>query len=207
VNCDAGPAITATAAINYGPLGLWVSAAATLLIVIATILVSLGFFDSLRGPRIRITFQATEPWCRHGETTTEGRTLWVRVGVENVGGKPARGCLGRLISVRTEGVSRRDVDPVQLRWAGVPHSRAFDPTDLRRDQREYLNVLCLQAGMRWHMVTFQDPDFDPGFATELSVNERHEVQVSVFADNAHTVTRILVAEASSADGEVRLHLM
>jgi hypothetical protein len=208
MNGDDGSMTTATAAIIYGPLGPWVGAGATVLIVVTTVLVSLGYFDALRGPRIRITFEATEPWCRHGATTAEGRALWVRIGVENVGGSAARGCVGRLISVATEGELRRDVDPVQLRWAGVPHSRAFNPIDLRRDQREYLNVLCLQTGHRWHLVTFEDPDFDPGFATHLSVDECHQVQISVFADNAHTATRTLVAEAgSSAEGQVRLHLL
>jgi hypothetical protein len=198
---------TATAAIIYGPLGPWVGAGATVLIVLVTVLVSLGYFDAIRGPRIRVTFAATEPWCRYGETTGEGRALWVRIGVENVGGGSAKGCLGRLISVRTEGELRPDLDPVQLRWAGLPHSRAFDPMDLRRDQREYLNVLCLQSGARWHLVTFQDPDFDPGFPTDLSLDERHDVQISVFADNARTVTRILVVEAGSAGEDVQLHLL
>jgi hypothetical protein len=37
--------------------------------------------------------------------------------------------------------------------------------------------------------------FDPGFAAELPLDEHHVVQISVFADNAETVTRSLVAEA------------
>ena len=68
----------------------------------------------------------------------------------------------------TDGELRSDVDPVQLRWAGLPRSRAFDPVDLRREQREYLNVLDLRDG-DWRLVTFEDPDFDPGFATDLPV--------------------------------------
>ena len=120
-------------------MGTWAGAIATALVVITTALVALGYFDGFRGPRLRLTFEATEPWCRQGKTEGDGTALWVRVGVENLGGGPARGCLGRLISVATNGESRPDVDPVQLRWAGVPRSRAFEPMDLRRDQREYLN--------------------------------------------------------------------
>ncbi len=181
---------------TWGPIGVWVGAAATVLIVVVTSLVSLGLFDSLRGPRLRLTFEPTEPWVRYGETSPEGAALWVRIGVENVGKNPARGCLGRLIKVTTNGEPRRDVDPVQLRWAGMPHSRAFDPIDIRRDQREFLNVLCLSAGTRWHLVTFEDPDFDPGFTTDLPLDQRHVLQISVFADNSRTATARLVAEAS-----------
>jgi hypothetical protein len=127
--------------------------------------------------------------------------------VENLGSSPARGCLGRLISVTTNGELRPDVDPVQLRWAGVPRSRAIDPMDLRRDQREYLNVLCLGDGSRWRLVTFEDPDFDPGFATVLPLDQPHLLRFSVFSDNADTVTRSLVVEASSGGGEGELQLI
>jgi hypothetical protein len=54
--------------------------------------------------------------------------------------------------------------------AGVPRSRAFDALDLPRGQREYLNVLYLPNGAGWHLVTSQDPDFDPGFATDLPLH-------------------------------------
>jgi hypothetical protein len=165
-----------------------------------------GLLRRFRGPRLRLTFEAIEPWCRQGKAEGDGTALWVRVGVENQGAGPARGCLGRLISVTTNGALRPDVDPVQLRWAGVPRSRAFDPMDLRRDQREYLNVLCLADGSRWRLVTFEDPDFDPGFATDLPLDQRHVLRFSVFSDNADTVTRSLVAEVGSGDGEVKLHL-
>jgi hypothetical protein len=195
-----------TRGVEWGPVGTWAGAIATVLVVITTALVALGYFDGFRGPRLRLTFEATEPWCRQGKTEGDGTALWVRVGVENLGAGPARGCLGRLISVTTNGALRPDVDPVQLRWAGVPRSRAFDPMDLRRDQREYLNVLCLADGSRWRLVTFEDPDFDPGFTTDLPLDQRHVLRFSVFSDNAHTVTRLLVAEVGSGDGEVKLQL-
>jgi hypothetical protein len=193
--------------LTWGPLGAWAGAATTVLIVVVTILVSLGYFDRLRGPRINLTFESREPWVRFGKTEDAGRALWVRIGVQNVGKGPAKGCVGRLISVQTEGEPRHDVDPVQLRWAGVPLSRAFNPIDLRRDQREYIDVLCLVTGARWRVVTFQDPDFDPGFATQLPLDEQHVVQVAIYADNAHTVTRSLVTEAKTASDEVRLQLV
>ena len=39
----------AVIAVDWGPVGVWVSAAITLLAVIVTALVALGFFDYLRG--------------------------------------------------------------------------------------------------------------------------------------------------------------
>jgi hypothetical protein len=194
-------------AVDWGPVGVWVSAAITLLAVIVTALVALGFFEHLRGPRIHVTFEPTEPWCRHGESEDGRGGLWIRVGVENRGGGAARGCVGRLLSVSTNGKLRQDVDPVQLRWAGLPRSRAFDAMDLGRGQREYLNVLYLPVEGRWRLVTFQDPDFDPGFATDLPLEGRHTIELSVFSNNAGTVTNALSAEARPGVAEPILLLM
>jgi hypothetical protein len=57
---------------------------------------------------VHITFESTELWCRHagGE---DGGGLWVRIGVENGGGGTARGCVGRLLTVSTDGRPRRDI--------------------------------------------------------------------------------------------------
>ena len=41
-------------------------------------------------------------------------------------------------------------------------------------------------------LTFEDPDFDPGFATDLPLDQPHVLRFSVFSDNAYTVTRSLV---------------
>jgi hypothetical protein len=195
-------------AVNWGPIGTWAGAGATVLVVIVTALVALGYFDSLHGPRIHITFGATEPWCRRGRLSDGTTGLWIRIGIENTGAMPARGCIGRLITVSTDGAARRDVDPVQLRWAGMPRSRAFDPMDLRLGQREYLNVLCLRTrpDARWELVTFDDPDFDPGFVTELPLEQPHTLQISVFADNAPTATCSLIADARNGTDHLRLEV-
>lgn len=204
--CAAGNRLTAAAEVVYGPLGVWVGAGATILIVIVTVLVALGFFDSVRGPRLRLSFQPDEPWCRRGISSDGSQVLWVRIGVENVGARPARGCVGRLNDVATNDRPRPDMDPVQLRWAGVPRSRAFQAMDLRRGQREYLNALCLVTGSHWHLVTFEDPDFDPGFAVDLPLNECHVLYISVYSDNAATITTRLVAEAGAQGDATTLRL-
>ncbi len=75
------------------------------------LLVAAGVFDSLRGPRLRVTFDQAEPWCR---TSAQGE-LRVRVAVENTGRAPAHGCVGRLVALTPDGHVRTDLDPVQLR--------------------------------------------------------------------------------------------
>jgi hypothetical protein len=177
--------------VEWGPVAVWAGAIATLFAVLVAILTSLGTFGRFRGPRLNVTFEHADPWCRIVERH-DGDALWVRVGVENVGRRTARGCIGRLDGLRTEDVARTDVDPVQLRWAGVPRSMSFDPVDLRPGQREYLNVLYQRAASpRWTIDTFVADDFDPGFSTELDATQQHVVHVTMFADNAPTITRSL----------------
>ena len=78
--------------------------------------------------------------------------------------------------------------------------------DLGRGQREYLNVLCLPSAVDWRLVTFQDPDFDPGFATDLPLDGRHTIEISVFSDHAATVTCSLTVEARPGEPEPMLQL-
>lgn len=191
---------------EWGSVAAWAGAVGTVLVVITTSLVALGFFERFRAPQVRLSFEHAEPWCRLGRYDDGSTALWVRLGVENVGTRPAAGCVGRLIAVSTDGAQRPDVDPVQLRWAGVPRSRAFDPLELRPGQREYLNVLLLPRDDDWRLVTFEDPDFDPGFATTLPRGERHELHVSVFSSNAATSTSSLVAQAGHRADDLELHL-
>jgi hypothetical protein len=47
------------------------------LVVIVTVLVALGYFDKFRGPRIHITFEPSEPWCRYGPLKAD----WSRCGL------------------------------------------------------------------------------------------------------------------------------
>src|SRR5690349_13045944 len=90
------------ATVEWGPVAAWAGAVVTFLSVLVALAIALGLFDAFRGPRIRITFEQIEPWCRKAVGGDDA--LWVRVGVENVGRKPARGCVGRMISVTTDGV-------------------------------------------------------------------------------------------------------
>ncbi len=178
----------AATVVDLGPASGWAGAGATLLVVITTSLVALGFFDRFRAPRLALTFGPVEPWCRRGLLPDGRQAWWVRVGVENRGKSAAHGCVGRLTATETAGREREDVDPVQLRWAGLPRSQAFRPIEIRPGQREYLNVLLLADGGAWRLVTFEDPDFDPGFATELDVRQQHRLRVAVFSANAPTTT-------------------
>jgi hypothetical protein len=188
-------------AIDWGPVAVWFGGLATLLVAVTALVVAAGGFDWFRRPRLRISFEQGEPWCREVDLSPTEKALWIRVGVENLGSQPARGCVGRLTRVATDGSPRSDVDPVQLPWAGVPRSRSFEPLDLRRGQREFLDVLCLQYGSPWRIVTFADADFEPGFTTQLPENQDHQVTVAVFSDNAATTITTLTAKHHPDQGE------
>lgn len=60
-------------AVDLGAAAGWAGAGATLLVVITTSLVALGFFDRFKAPRLVLTFAAGEPWCRRGCWPTAGR--------------------------------------------------------------------------------------------------------------------------------------
>jgi len=184
-------------AVDWGPVGTWFGGIATFPAAGIALLSSMGAFERRRAPRLLLTFEQTEPWCRPGIHPVDGDVLWLRVGVENVGQRPARGCVGRLSGITTDGTPRADVDPIQLRWAGVPPSRFFEPVDLRRNQREFVNVLYLRQGSRWRIVTFEDPDFIPGFTTELAADRHHVLHLAVFSDNAETVTTSLAVKVGA----------
>jgi hypothetical protein len=192
-----GAAVFGGRSADWGTVAAWAGGIATFLAALVALLVAAGVFNSLTGPQLRITFEHAEPWCRTGE---HGE-LWVRVGVENVGRGPAHGCVGRITGLATGGRTRTDLDPVQLRWAGVPRSRAFDAIDIRPSQREFLNVLVVRPGATWRLVTFEDPDFDPGFDLDLAPGQEHLLTLAVFADDVDAPTQQLAAEMTGA-GEI-----
>jgi hypothetical protein len=111
-----------------------------------------------------------------------------------------------LIGIATDEVARTDIDPIQLRWAGLPRSRSFEPLDLRRGQREFVNVLVLLERNRWRIVTFEDDDFDPGFPTELPADRSHDLQVAMFADNVDTAVRHLVVDTGEGGSAAAVSL-
>ncbi len=192
--------------VDWGPVGVWFGAVATFLVAVTALAVAAGLFDRFRVPAVQISFDQTQPWCRSGADRVDGDVLWVRVGVENVRREPARGCVGRMIGIATDGVARSDIDPIQLRWAGIPRSRAFDPIDLRRGQREFIDVVSLRRGSCWQLVTFDDDDFEPGFPTEFPADRSHVLQIAVFSDNADTVVRALSIDGCEQGAVPSLHL-
>jgi hypothetical protein len=197
-------ALAITLLLDAAPLAAWAGAFATLLVATIALLAGFGVFEIVQGARLRVTFEPREPWCRI--VCRDGiERLWVRVRVESRGAKAAHGCVGRVTRVSTQGEPRRDLDPIQLRWAGFPLSRGFAAIDLARDEQEFLNVLVLEKGLQWSLVTFEDEDFEPGFSTELEPDRRHEVDVAVFGDNVRTASRTLTIEAGDGDLDVRIH--
>jgi uncharacterized membrane protein len=175
---------------EWGTVAAWAGGIATFLAALVALMGAAGVFSSFRASRLRFTFEHTQPWCR---TEPDGE-LWVRVAVENVGRRPAHGCVGRITALATDGHTRADLDPVQLRWAGVPPARASDPMDIRPGQREFLDVLRVRPGAPWRLVTFDDPDFDPGFSLNLAPGHEHVITLAVFSDNVGAPVSSLAAE-------------
>ncbi len=194
------------AVVEWGPVGVWAGATGSVLAVTVAVLVAVGAFDRFRAPKVALSFEHTEPWCRAGQVAGSA-VVWVRIGVANVGTRPAVGCVGRMTHMTTDGRARRDVDPVQLRWAGLPRSRAFDPVDLRHGQREYLDVVLLREGQPCRILTFEDPDFDPGFSTEMDLGAEHVLDVAVFVDNAATVAGRLAVRVGDTGTDADLRLL
>jgi hypothetical protein len=189
-----GAEIFGAPAAEWGTVAAWAGGIATFLAALVALLGAAGVFSSFRASRLRITFEHAQPWCR---TEPDGE-LWVRVAVENVGRRPVRDCVGRITALATDGRTRADLDPVQLRWAGVPLSRALDPVDIRPGQREFLNVLRVRPGGSWRLVTFDDPDFDPGFPLDLAPGQEHVMTLAVFSDNVDAPMSSLAAEMTPA---------
>jgi hypothetical protein len=173
--------------VEWGPVAVWVGALASSLAVIVALLGGSGWFTRRHQPLLGLSFEDRQPWCRRvpPHVSGDGEMLWVRIAVQNHGVHPAKSCIGRLTGLASNGTERSDIDPVQLRWAGVPRSRSFEPVDLRRGQTDFLNVVYLPVGQDWLIDTF-GIDFDPGFETHLRSDQVHQLQIAVFADNANT---------------------
>jgi hypothetical protein len=182
---------------DWGPVGVWVGAAATASAALVALLAGTGRLDKFRRPHLQLAFQPVQPWMRD-VATDRGSITWLRVSADNIGHEPARGCIGRLTALTTDGTERTDIDPVQLRWAGVPRSHSFHPVDLRRGQREYLNIVHRRGQGPWQIDTFTGPDFDPGFPTTLDPRQTHRLTVALYSDNADTSWLEIILAPSAA---------
>jgi len=75
--------------------------------------------------------------------------------------------------------------------------------DIRRGEREFLNILLL-VGNTLAVTTHEDPDFDPGFSTELPSDGAHAIEVAFFADNTATVSKTIYVRRDEATGELAI---
>ena len=77
--------------------------------------------------------------------------------------------------------------------------------DIRPGQREFLNVLRVRPGGPWHLVTFGDADFDPGFPLDLAPGHEHVITLAVFSDNVQAPMSSLAAQMTPAGEITTLH--
>lgn len=157
-----------------------------------------------RRPRLKITYKPAEPFCRDN-VPLEGGALahWIRVMVTNEGRSTAKRCKGQVIKVvRQEDNSvRSDIDPLPLRWAGVPEGQEMNPRDLSPKESQYLNVAMARTDNQNAVIIATDlsGDFRPGFSPTLEAGRRHKITVAVYADNADPVTAEFVI---TFDGDI-----
>lgn len=139
-------------------------------------------------PTLTIEYESREPCCRDAPFPSGEPAHWVRVKVTNKGRSAAKRCKGKLIAVhRADGSLREDIDPMQLRWAGIPWQRGLEPLDLAREEGEFLGVVYAR-GTRPD-VAFTTVDEAPaGFLKWLEAGPPHRVTLAVYADNAKSET-------------------
>ena len=142
--------------VRLGPL-----AAAVVALLIALVIEPLKKW--VTKPRIRIRFDQAEPYCHASmvsimmaEDGSEFRPIkpfsayHVRAWVENtrrfgvLGGTVAKGCKGKLTSVRDASKNRRfEYDPMSLHWVseGMTGPNRYGPIDLAFGEGDYLDII------------------------------------------------------------------
>jgi hypothetical protein len=150
------------------------------------------FWAWWRRPILKIEFEEKEPFVRETNLQNGKRGEWVRVRVRNVGRSPAQRCIPMLVAVTSDSGERQDIDPMQLRWAGVPRSQGYKPMNLANGDFAYVNVLVTEDD--WHhsrFVTFESADYDPGFPQGLLHKSAHRVRVTLTSDTAQPASRTI----------------
>src|SRR5262245_42271632 len=105
------------AGLDWGPVSRWAGASATVLLALISLVVAFRLPDRLWRPRIELTFEPRQPWCRNGRSGPRGG-YWVRIGVENARSEPAHGCVGRLIGLTTDGSAWPSGSDTWPSWSG-----------------------------------------------------------------------------------------
>jgi hypothetical protein len=166
-----------------------VAAATTLLATLAA-LFGWRFMDWYRRPKLALSFMSREPYCRFTILTNNARAYWIRIRVQNAGRSAANGCIAKVAEVIGKDGTRRDIDPLQVRWCGVPRPRGFEVITLAKKQFEFFNVVKVVEGSE--LLQFETfPDSDPGHETTLRPRISHLVRVVVAAGNADPAELVL----------------
>ena len=147
-----------------------------------------------RKPRLEISYEPREPYCRYTWLLERGNpeSHWVRVKVTNGGRGTAKRCKGKMIAVyRADGSLREDRDSMLLHWAGMLPEQGLEPLDLAREEHQLLDVVHARSDRRDAALVVADPT-PAGFPKELEAGQPHRVRLAVYADNADPVTKDFV---------------
>jgi len=108
------------------------------------------FLEFFKKPKLEIDFEQKEPYCRKtrflmGAYGAAFSRYWIRIKVANKGRTVAKNCEAKLVDITeirdNETVHFQPFDPVILRWASYPEETDLRPTDINKQEYEYLNVI------------------------------------------------------------------
>ena len=170
----------------------WMTAFGTLGAVVVALLLGLVVpvvRARWRSPRLEISYQPGEPYCRDAPIPPKlVPAHWVRVKVTNKGRGTAKRCKGEMIAVYgADGRPRDDRDPMPLYWSGVSWEQPPEPLDLARHESEYLGVVYAQSD-NTNAALISTHRRGAGFPKELEAGKEHRVRLAVYADNAKRKT-------------------
>lgn len=175
-----------------------IAAGGSIFVGIVAVLAGFGVFQIHRRPKLKLSFQEMEPWCRTTEVEPGRRAYWIRLVVENARGEPAEGLIAKAMEVRTGGALRADLDPMRLRWATAEGPEGFRPISLRNGEHEFLNLFEIVELESLAKFVTGDEERRRGVETFLRPDATHEVRVTVFADNADPVSATMRMEVGDA---------
>lgn len=175
----------------------WLAAAATFIAALVA-LFGWRFVDWFRQPKLTMSFAESPPCYRFTDLSVGKRGFWIRVRVQNDGRSAAHGCIAKVTRVYDKKGHQSDIDPMQLRWCGVPDALGFEPITLARSQFEFFDVFRIEDGGASELRFETFAGYAPGHATSLQAGPGYRVSMTVTAANADP-TELEIEVAYSGD--------
>ena len=66
--------------VDWGPVAAWLGATATFFVALIALLASFDVFERFQRPRLQVSFEEREPWCRAGPKGCGCASAWRTAG-------------------------------------------------------------------------------------------------------------------------------